>query len=57
MSPIAVPAVVPGSIDGVVPILMTALCTKLALVQMTLGTGEPEAEKQTPMASVIICSD
>jgi CzcA family heavy metal efflux pump len=47
-------AVVHGSIDRVVPILMTALCTGLALVPVALGAGEPGSEIQAPMASVII---
>jgi CzcA family heavy metal efflux pump len=47
-------AVVRGSIDRVVPILMTALCTGLALVPIALGAGEPGSEIQAPMATVII---
>jgi CzcA family heavy metal efflux pump len=47
-------AVVHGSTDRVVPILMTALCTGLALVPVALGAGEPGSEIQAPMASVII---
>jgi CzcA family heavy metal efflux pump len=47
-------AVVQGSIDRVVPILMTALCTGMALVPVALGAGEPGSEIQAPMASVII---
>jgi len=47
-------AVVQGSIDRVVPILMTALCTGLALVPIALGAGEPGSEIQAPMATVII---
>jgi Cu/Ag efflux pump CusA len=47
-------AVVQGSIDRVVPILMTALCTGLALVPVALGAGEPGSEIQAPMATVII---
>lgn len=47
-------AVVQGSIDRVVPILMTALCTGLALVPVALGAGEPGSEIQAPTASVII---
>jgi CzcA family heavy metal efflux pump len=47
-------AVVRGSIDRVVPILMTALCTGLALVPVALGAGEPGSEIQAPMATVII---
>jgi CzcA family heavy metal efflux pump len=47
-------AVVQGSIDRVVPILMTALGTGLALVPVALGAGEPGSEIQAPMATVII---
>ena len=47
-------AVVQASVDRVVPILMTALCTGLALVPIALGAGEPGSEIQAPMASVII---
>ncbi|MBM3778422.1 MAG: efflux RND transporter permease subunit [Acidimicrobiia bacterium] len=47
-------AVVRGSIDRVVPILMTALSTGLALVPVALGAGEPGSEIQAPMATVII---
>ena len=37
-----------------VPILMTALCTGLALVPVALGAGAPGSEIQAPMATVII---
>ena len=47
-------AVIQGSIDRIVPILMTALATGLALVPVALGAGEPGSEIQAPMASVII---
>jgi Cu/Ag efflux pump CusA len=47
-------AVIDGSVDRIVPILMTALCTGLALVPVALGAGEPGSEIQAPMASVII---
>ena len=47
-------AVVQGSIDRVVPILMTALSTGVALVPVALGAGEPGSEIQAPMATVII---
>ncbi|MDP1569278.1 MAG: efflux RND transporter permease subunit [Vicinamibacterales bacterium] len=47
-------AVTRGSIDRLVPILMTALSTGLALVPVALGAGEPGSEIQAPMASVII---
>jgi CzcA family heavy metal efflux pump len=47
-------AVTQGAIDRIVPILMTALATGLALVPVALGAGEPGSEIQAPMASVII---
>jgi Cu/Ag efflux pump CusA len=47
-------AVTRGSVDRLVPILMTALSTGLALVPVALGAGEPGSEIQAPMASVII---
>lgn len=47
-------AVVQGSIDRVVPILMTALSTGLALVPVALGAGDSGSEIQAPMAWVII---
>lgn len=47
-------AVVQGSVDRLVPILMTALSTGLALVPVALGAGEPGSEIQAPMAMVII---
>ncbi len=47
-------AVIRGSVDRLVPILMTALSTGLALVPVALGAGEPGSEIQAPMASVII---
>jgi CzcA family heavy metal efflux pump len=47
-------AVTQGAIDRLVPILMTALATGLALIPVALGAGEPGSEIQAPMASVII---
>ena len=47
-------AVIEGSVDRIVPILMTALCTGLALVPVALGAGEPGSEIQAPMAMVIL---
>ncbi len=47
-------AVIQGAIDRIVPILMTALATGLALVPVALGAGEPGSEIQAPMATVII---
>nr|MBA2556542.1 efflux RND transporter permease subunit [Chloroflexota bacterium] len=47
-------AVTRGSVDRLVPILMTALSTGLALVPVALGAGQPGSEIQAPMAAVII---
>jgi CzcA family heavy metal efflux pump len=47
-------AVIEGAVDRIVPILMTALSTGLALVPVALGAGEPGSEIQAPMAWVII---
>jgi Cu/Ag efflux pump CusA len=41
-------AVVEGSIDRLVPILMTAVSTGFALVPVALGAGEPGSEIQAP---------
>jgi copper/silver efflux system protein len=47
-------AVVEGSLDRLIPILMTALTAALALVPIVLATGEPGNEIQAPMAAVIL---
>ncbi len=47
-------AVVDGSLDRIVPILMTALTAALALIPIVLAAGEPGNEIQAPMAAVIL---
>jgi CzcA family heavy metal efflux pump len=47
-------AVVHGSLDRLVPILMTALTAALALIPIVLAAGEPGNEIQAPMAAVIL---
>ncbi|MEW5851129.1 MAG: efflux RND transporter permease subunit [Myxococcota bacterium] len=47
-------AVLQGSVDRLVPILMTALTAALALIPVVLATGEPGNEIQAPMAAVIL---
>jgi CzcA family heavy metal efflux pump len=47
-------AVLRGSVDRLVPILMTALTAALALIPIVVATGEPGNEIQAPMSAVIL---
>ena len=48
-------AVLRGSVERLLPILMTAVGTAFALVPLAFSGGEPGSEIQTPMAIVILC--
>jgi CzcA family heavy metal efflux pump len=48
-------AVERGARERLVPILMTAISSGLALVPLALAGGKPGGEIQTPMAIVILC--
>jgi Cu/Ag efflux pump CusA len=43
-----------GSIDRLLPIIMTALTTALALIPIAVKSTEPGNEIQSPMAIVIL---
>jgi CzcA family heavy metal efflux pump len=47
-------AILRGASERLVPILMTAITAGLALVPIALAAGQPGAEIQAPMATVII---
>ena len=47
-------AVIRGSVDRLIPILMTAVSTGLALTPVALGGGQPGSEIQAPLALVIV---
>lgn len=47
-------AVRQGSLDRLLPILMTALCSALALIPLALGSDLPGNEIQSPMAQVML---
>lgn len=47
-------AIMEGSVDRLLPILMTALTAALALIPMALASDQPGNEIQSPMAIVIL---
>ncbi len=52
--PFGVELVMRGALERLVPILMTALCTGLALVPLVLAGNKPGHEIEYPMAAVIL---
>ncbi len=46
--------IVKGSTDRLLPILMTALCSALALIPLAVGSDLPGNEIQSPMAKVML---
>ncbi len=47
-------AIVQGSMERLVPILMTALCAALGLVPLALAAGQPGSELLAPLAIVVL---
>ncbi len=47
-------AIVQGSMERLVPILMTALCAALGLLPIALAKGEPGSELLAPLAIVVL---
>ncbi len=47
-------AIVQGSMERLVPILMTALCAALGLVPLALAKGQPGSELLAPLAVVVL---
>jgi HME family heavy-metal exporter len=47
-------AIVQGSMERLVPILMTALCAALGLVPLAMSIGEPGSELLAPLAIVVL---
>jgi len=49
-----VEAIMQGSMERLVPILMTALCAALGLLPLALAAGEPGSELLAPLAVVVL---
>ena len=47
-------AIIQGSMERLVPILMTALCAALGLLPLALAKGEPGSELLAPLAIVVL---
>jgi Cu/Ag efflux pump CusA len=47
-------AIVQGSMERLVPILMTALCAALGLAPLALAVGQPGSELLAPLAIVVL---